>query len=317
MAEGEYRIRRMTRKDIDAAQSLAQNVWSEQARRDTGRSIDYPKRLKRMFEGYLHADPRGNFVATKGGSVIGASYGHKWGRIGWIGPVEVVPEYQQKGVGTTLAQAAIDHLELVGCDTIGVETMGSSEGHVAFYQRLGFTIHSPTFFYERRLEDGSGLSGETMLLPLTSYETILARVKELSDRIAPGMDLSVEFWMSYVANLGRILVYQDLNDPEKLRGAAVIYGRTMEGVDTHLLRLLIVDPDHDEQQRVANALLQDCEFLAKRMGGSRIFFSSPASATSVSLLADRGYRVIGNNVRMVRGSKYSERGEVQMISWAG
>ncbi|OPY30897.1 MAG: putative acetyltransferase [Methanomassiliicoccales archaeon PtaU1.Bin124] len=317
MEELEFRIRRLTRKDIDAAQSLAQNVWGDQAKRDTGMNIAYPKRLRRMFEGYLHADPRGSFLATIEGKAIGASYGHKWGRVGWIGPIEVSTEYQKHGVGTLLAHATVDHLETVGCDTIGVETMGDSEGHVEFYRRIGFSVHSPTFFYEKRLESDPGLSGETILLPFTSYETILNRAKELSERISPGLDLSVEFWMSYVANLGRILVYQDPNDPEKLLGASVVYGRTMEGVDTHLLRLLIVDPDHDDQQRVANALLQDSEFLVRRMGGRRMFFSCPATATSVSLLAERGYRVIGNNVRMTRGAKYAERGEMQIISWAG
>jgi hypothetical protein len=222
-----------------------------------------------------------------------------------------------RGVGTELARSTIDHLDVVGCKVVGVETMGESEAHVAFYKRLGFSIHSPAFFYEKKVPKDIGLSGETVLLPIRSYETVLTKVKELSGRICPGMDMSVEFWMAYVANLGRILIYQDQDDPEKMLGAAIIYGRTMEGVDNHLLRLMVIDPMCEDPMRVGNALLQDVEFLVRRMGGTKIFFSSSVTESSVNLLADRDYRVIGNNVRMVRGKGYGERGALQIISWAG
>lgn len=317
MEGGDYIVRHMKRRDVLQAQALARTVWAEQAYRDTGVRIEYPQRVRRMFEGYLRAEPRGSFVAEDGGRVIGAAYGHKWGDIGWMGPIEVLPEFQKMGVGTALAEATIGHLEVVGCNVVGVETMGESDAHVAFYKRLGFTIHSPAFFYEKRLPKDIGLSGETMLLPIRSYQTVLTKVKALSDKICKGLDLSVEFWMAYIANLGRILIYQDQDDPEKLLGAAIIYGRTMEGVDNHLLRLMIVDPSCEDPMRVAGSLLQDVEFLVRRMKGSRIFFSSSVTESSVNLLADHGYRVIGNNVRMVRGKGYGERGALQIISWAG
>jgi len=317
MEGADFNVRHMKRKDVSQAQGLARTVWAEQAFRDTGMRIEYPQRARRMFEGYLRAEPRGSFVAESGGKVIGASYGHKWGEVGWIGPIEVLPEFQMMGVGTELTRSTIDHLDVVGCKMVGVETMGDSDAHMAFYKRLGFSIHSPAFFYEKKLPKEVGLSGESVLLPIRSYETVLAKVKAMSDRICPGMDLSVEFWMANIANLGRILVYQDPNDPEKMLGAAIIYGRTMEGVDNHLLRLMMIDPLCEDPLRVGNALLQDIEFLVRRMGGSKIFFSSSVTESSVNLLADRDYRVIGNNVRMVRGKGYGERGALQIISWAG
>lgn len=311
------RIRRMMRKDNSQARRLAQVTWSDQVFKDTGKRIEYPQRVAKLLDAYLSTEPRGGIVACKGDELIGSAYAHTWGKVGWTGPLEVLPEWQGKGIGTALMKAADQYLERKGCDVIGVETMGDHDRHISFYKKLGYSISSPAFFYERTLKGGDLSSGETQLLPLGGTTSILERVAQMSDRIFPGMDLSSELYLAYTGNLGRIIVYQDTEDNERLLGLSLVYGRTMEGMDNHLLRLLIVDPTCERQKEVFTALLQDSGTLAHKMGAKRMFFSCSVNQGMVDLLSSGGYRIIGNNVRMVLRGNYHEAGDYQLISWAG
>ena len=59
------------------------------------------------------------------------------------------------------------------------------------------------------------------------------------------------------------------------------------------------------------------EVVAREMGAKKLFFTSSVSARSVTALAERDYKVIGNNVKMLRTGTYGEKGDFQLISWAG
>lgn len=311
------KIRRLLRKDIAQARLLAQITWSDQVFKDTGKKIEYPQRAAKLLEAYLSTEPRGSIAAFNGHELIGSAYAHTWGKVGWTGPLEVLPQWQGKGIGTALMKAADRYLRRKGCDVIGVETMGDHDRHISFYRKLGYAISTPAFFYERSLKGGDLLSGETTVLPLEGTPSILDRVAKMSDRIFPGMDLSSELWMSYVGNLGRVIVYQDPDDTERLWGISLVYGRTMEGMDNHLLRLLIVDPSCERQKDVFTALLHDSGILAHKMGAKRMFFSCSVNQALIDSLNSCGYRIIGNNVRMVSRGTYRETGDHQLISWAG
>jgi GNAT superfamily N-acetyltransferase len=311
------KIRRLMRKDISQARTLAQVTWSDQVLKDTGKTIEYPLRMAKLLEAYLGTEPRGGIMAFKGDELIGSAYAHTWGKVGWTGPLEVHPEWQGKGIGTALMKAADRYLVRKGCEVIGVETMGDHDRHISFYKDLGYSISTPAFFYEKWLKGGDLSSGETQLLPLEGTTSILERAGQISGRIVPGMDLSGELWMSYVGNLGRIIVYQDPDDKERLWGISLVYGRTMEGMDNHLLRLLIVDPTCGRQKEVFTALLHDSGILAHKMGATRLFFSCSVNQALVSELSSGGYRIIGNNVRLISKGTYREAGDYQLISWAG
>jgi N-acetylglutamate synthase-like GNAT family acetyltransferase len=83
------------------------------------------------------------------------------------------------------------------------------------------------------------------------------------------------------------------------------------------MRALVVDPSSEERERAFSMLINDSEVVAREMGAKKLFFTSSVSALSVIALADRGYKVIGNNVKMLRTGDYSEKGDYQLISWAG
>jgi GNAT superfamily N-acetyltransferase len=137
------KIRRLLRKDIPQARLLSQITWSDQVFKDTGKRVEYPKRVTKLLDAYLGIEPRGGIVAFKGDEMIGSAYAHTWGKVGWTGPLEVLPQWQGKGIGTALMKAADQYLERKGCDVIGVETMGDHDRHISFYKNLGYSISTP------------------------------------------------------------------------------------------------------------------------------------------------------------------------------
>ncbi|QLH75572.1 MAG: GNAT family N-acetyltransferase [Methanomassiliicoccales archaeon] len=311
-----FSIRTMRPTDIEMARELARSVWGDQLYRDTGVALDYPARDRRVYEAYLDLEPEGNFVAESEGKVVAAAYAHSWGSVGWVGPLEVMPSHQGKGIGRALMERASFYLESSGCTTMGVETMGDSDRNIRFYTSLGYRLHSPTFVYEKQL-------GERDIFPHgVEVKTSLSEIereglRELSDAVFPEMDLSKEFRIATEMSIGRVLLIKDSDHRERILGAAIVHGRTVEGLTSHLLRALMVDPYHEERSSLFSRLIMSSEVVAKGMGAKKLFFTSSVTSASISVLASEGYRTIANNVRMLKKGPYYERGDLQLLSWAG
>jgi len=310
----DFSIRTMSVEDIPSVRLLARNVWKDQLLRDTGMDVDYPARDRKVYEAYMKTEPNGNLVAVSGEKIIGAAYAHSWGSVGWTGPIEVDTKWQGRGVGTFLTEAAGSYLETAGCSVIGVETKGGDDRSSAFYRSLGYGIHSPTFIYEKVLAGIVRPSGMTQELSSSDLEKLVPEISSMSDKIFPGMDIAKEFTMAADNNLGKILAVRNSG---KIVGASIVHDRTVEGIASHLLRALIVDPCLEIREKIFHWLLNDSESAAAGMGAKRMFFTSSVTERSVSALADAGYKVIGNNVKMLRRGSYAEKGDLQLISWAG
>ncbi|MEM0449942.1 MAG: hypothetical protein QW520_09005, partial [Methanomassiliicoccales archaeon] len=87
-----FEIRVMSYSDLSKAQEIAQETWSDMASRELGKKIKLPIRPRRLLEAYLKQEPHGCFVVEYERDIIGAAYCHTWGKIGWIGPFEILPE---------------------------------------------------------------------------------------------------------------------------------------------------------------------------------------------------------------------------------
>jgi hypothetical protein len=90
----------------------------------------------RDWERFLAASPAGCFAAERHGQIIGTAttivYG---GRLAWISMVLVDRRYRGEGIGTTLFQRAIAHLDLLGIPTLKLDA--TPQGR-PLYEKLGF-----------------------------------------------------------------------------------------------------------------------------------------------------------------------------------
>ncbi len=118
---GEPRIRRLERRDVDAAIALTDlEGWGYT-----------PADFSRL----LALSPEGCFAAEDAGRVIGVLTTTTYERLAFLGAVIVSPEQRGRGIGRLLMDAALDHLTASGVETV---RLNAYLDVVKFYERLGF-----------------------------------------------------------------------------------------------------------------------------------------------------------------------------------
>lgn len=87
------------------------------------------------FEAMLDLEPDGLFCVEVDGEVVGLTTTARYDGLGWIGNVVVAPDHRGRGLGTELVEAAVDHLQSGGADTVGLYALPAS---CSLYERVGF-----------------------------------------------------------------------------------------------------------------------------------------------------------------------------------
>jgi predicted N-acetyltransferase YhbS len=89
----------------------------------------------------LQLDPTRSLIAAEGAKRLGLSTTTTYGRkLAWIGNVIVDRRYRGKSIGSSLVQSAVERLQSLGTQHIGLYCFGEN---VRFYRRLGFVRDVP------------------------------------------------------------------------------------------------------------------------------------------------------------------------------
>ncbi|MGZ6206856.1 MAG: GNAT family N-acetyltransferase [Syntrophales bacterium] len=116
------RLRKMTPDDIPMAVRLKDAAGWNQT------TLDWLR--------FISASPEGCFVMEYKGEVIGTSATMTYeGRFSWIGMLIVDEKYRGQGIGTTLLESAIHHLDSRQIPTIKLDATPQGK---PLYQKLGF-----------------------------------------------------------------------------------------------------------------------------------------------------------------------------------
>jgi GNAT superfamily N-acetyltransferase len=308
-------VRPMSLEDVAACQEVGSQAWSELASRELGRKVKYPVRPRRIIEAYLWKEPEGCLVAEHGGKVVGVAYSHVWGEVGWFGPFEVLPEMQDKGIGTALLAGCERFLDRRGCKVQGLETMSNNVKNLHFYMRGGYRVIGSSLIMEKELRS----SVETSGCEPSTMEDVLASVKDisaLSRKGHPLLDYAREVEMAARYDLGAVLLARK---GSRLRGMAVLHSYYTPNESDHAsLRLMLIDPRAKDQEDRFNSLINSCESWAFGRGRRRLFVRLPAENLKIySSFRSSGCKLAAANLRLVRGLPFSERGRNRLAAWAG
>ena len=133
------RVRAMKRSDIRAVQDVARRTWDD-TYHDTIPQGVQAKFLERAYsEVSLKRRMTSDvfLVAVLGGEVVGfADFEPVSRRAAYLGALYVLPEYQQRGIGTRLLRAGIAAFPTTTKFTLRVEKHNSRAAD--FYRRHGF-----------------------------------------------------------------------------------------------------------------------------------------------------------------------------------
>lgn len=124
-------IRPMTADDIEAVSRVLQREGGRDRRRQLTFYVEHPD---------CHP-----LVAEENEEIVGTALGTQGGHAGWIGAVFVAPEHRGRGLGTRLAQTAVEQLEALGCRTL---VLLATELGRPIYERLGFRVETFYYFFE-------------------------------------------------------------------------------------------------------------------------------------------------------------------------
>src|SRR5690606_3961948 len=124
-----------------------------------------------------------------------------------MGPLAVRTDGQGRGVGTRIVMAGVEWLKARGATTIGLETMPRTIENIGFYSRLGFQPGPLTISLGTAPVQGPA-TGAVLLGPASgeSRAGLLAAMRLLSDRVAPGVDFSRECELTVGQKLGDVAV---------------------------------------------------------------------------------------------------------------
>lgn len=311
----ELLLRPMTHEDIETVRDVGQVAWSDLAMHDIGRKFRYPKRSEKIIDAYIAKDPEGCIVAERDGKIIGSAFSHTWGKVGWIGPLEVLPSHQGSGVGKALLRGCEMYLERSGCQVIGLETMAHLPKQLHFYMSSGYTPKNLTMIMEKVLRREAEPEGVEEARS-QDMDSIVKGIAKLSARVNPLLDYSLEAKVIVEKRLGNVFLSRE---GDQLVGAALLHTyQRGEEAPYSSIKAVVVDPQVPNGEDIFHRLMERCEQTSLTMGKNRLLarFSTDHPVLYPTMI-QRDFSLKGANVRMVRNGQYRESGSYHISSWAG
>lgn len=289
-------VRPLTPADLTWVPPLADAAFCRISETLYGRPRTPPLFPPHMFSYRLAADPEGCFAAVDGGHPVGVLFSVARGSLGWVGPIAVAPDVDNRGAGQAMMAACLEGWGRRGVRLAGLETFPSSPKHLYLYAKLGFRPGWTGLGV--RKEWGAAGSGDAP--PTTRQPSAIwpdgvdtAGDPPALDFVYPGLDLRAEAEATRRQGIGELLVTDG--------GCALCHVRsTFHPRPGNTFVPFLAARDEAAFDRLVRA----AECLAVRAGGHAVSIRLPGSCwRAYRHLAARGYRDMGAMLRMKRGEQ--------------
>ena len=322
------KIRRVRKGDLSKVRDVIEQSFSDFFERQMG------TRPRQVFGGaqYVHhrwlMEPWGCFVAEEGdGKIVGAAVAVMWGTLGLIGPVAVLPNYQNQDIGQQLIAACQGFFDENKATLQGVATYPYSPKHLIFYQKYGYKPKGLVVVTSKALDRGALGAPKPAPKPVSAvrrYSTleearkkqVMQKVRRITNHFWRGLDLSKEIEIVDGLTLGDTLL---LEKGREVIGFAVCHlpPNSEAPHGSAYVKLLAIDSAHRKPEYL-QALLAGVEDLAAGAQLQRVVV--PAYTyywTAYQTLLERGYHVDFTMVRMKRGKQedYEDASDLVLDDW--
>jgi GNAT superfamily N-acetyltransferase len=238
-------------------------------------------------------------AAREGGRLIGSNVVTRWGSFGFFGPLTVLPEYWDRGVGQKLLAATMTVFNRWGVRHSGLYTFPHSAKHVGLYQKFGYWPRYLTAIMTRALESNAAPQGKLLsALTKSQREQAIELCGRLTHRIDKGLDLAGEIRAVAAQGTGDVVLTHTrgvldgfavcLNGPGSEGGENICYvkfGAARGGAGAG-----------ERFDRLLNA----CEAFAASRGAGIEAGVNLAREDAYRRMRARGYRTISQGVAMQR-----------------
>jgi GNAT superfamily N-acetyltransferase len=308
------RVRPLVAGDLDEADRIFRVAFG------TFLGVPEPERFfgdVDMVRTRWRADPGAALAADLGGRLAGSNFAANWGSVGFFGPLTVAPEYWDRAIAQRLLDATMDLFEAWGTRHAGLFTFAQSAKHVGLYQKYGFWPRFLTAVVTSPVQPESGQG----LVRLSALDEVgragaVAAVRELTDAIYPGLDVSREIESVLAQGLGDIVL---IDDASGVQGVAICHAGagTEAGSAACYVKFGAVRPGPGAE-RLFGLLIDACHSLAAEVGASVLVAGANAGRERAwRALAGRGFRREFQGVAMHRPNEpgYSTSDSFVIDDW--
>jgi GNAT superfamily N-acetyltransferase len=217
-------VRALAERDLDEADRIARLAFGTFLKLADPMSVFGDREIIRKKIG----DASSALGAYQGRKLVGVNVITRWGKFGWFGPLAVLPEYWERGVGKMLVASTMELFAEWKTSAQGLFTFADSPKHVGLYHNFGFYPRFLTSVMARETEPTQQEYLVFSKLETDSQrEQILKECREICDTLYHGLDLSREIQSVYKKKLGDTVL---LKEGSSLAGFAVCHvGKGTEG----------------------------------------------------------------------------------------
>jgi N-acetylglutamate synthase-like GNAT family acetyltransferase len=273
-------------------------------------------------------EPWGCFVAEEGdGKIVGAAVAVMWGTIGLVGPVAVLPNYQNQDIGQQLLTACQGFFDENKAVLQGVATYPGSPKHLLFYQKFGYRPRGLVALMARTLERRETPAVARPAKPAVTvrrYSTLeeakkkaaILKLRKITNAVYRGMDVGKEVEIVDGLALGDTLLLERGAD---LAGFAIYHqpGVSEAPAGSGYVKFLAIDPKQRKTEHLEQ-LVGSIEDLAQEQGLSRVILPVYLRYwQAYSTLVKCGYQVDLTMVRMQKGKQedYEDPSDLVLDDW--
>ncbi len=229
--------------------------------------------------------------------LVAFNLAHRSGVEGWMGPLAVRTDRQERGVGRAIVTAAVEWLTAQGAIVIGLETMPRTVDNIGFYSRLGFQPQHLTITMtgEADRQDPGAEAVRLSGVTAATRRELIAACRERLSRSMPGYDYAREMELTAELNLGDTVVVHRTSEVEAFavcHTVALASGRGAE--ELRVLKLFAGSED-------AFSTIMGCiETIAADAALARVAIRcQTGQRKAYRALVDRGYDVRWTDLRMI------------------
>jgi ribosomal protein S18 acetylase RimI-like enzyme len=315
-----FEVRNMQPDELPRVNHVLSKAFSK-ARLDEGYSEwEVPLCRLGFLRMYLEGDPEGCLVVERREQLVGYVFSRLWGRVGWFGPLSVIPEEGGMGIGKTLVQRTVDRFLESGARTVGLETNPRSNRNVGFYTRLGF---EPS---QLVVEVARTLSAQTVNLP-AGYRAVrvgrapreqaphlLAVLQDLTSAACRDLDYRAEVELIVRHSYGDALLLFESDTPV---GAALAHTEPYAETERRaFLKVFVLLLHPSRPQEDLHILIKALEGWGKEEFMRGLTLRVPTRCSrALRLLLESEFNIVHTDLRMVlRG--YEERDDPETIHFS-
>jgi predicted N-acetyltransferase YhbS len=248
---------------------------------------------------------RANSTAALGaydeGTLVGSIFATLWGSFAFLGPVTVRPDFWDKGVAKQLIERMVALFDRSSIRQSALFTFPQSPKHIALYQKFDFWPQYLTPVMSKAVQKPANTATYSRFSTLSAVEQsdCLARCREVTGKIFPGLDVSPEIKAIADQRLGETIL---IHDAEGLAGLAACHiGAGSEaGSGQTFVKFGAIRPGRDEPQ-LFGCLLNASEDIASERGCRDIVAGiNTARHDAYRLMIERGFRTRMEGLAMLR-----------------